>query len=398
MADELRLTDEQKVALRTLCDDFMGEDREVRDRQLRQYKLLKYYWDGITQLYWQSVAHDWRIYGIDGNRETGDQDYYDKPINVFRAYLESIIAALSVSIPPINCIPDDAENPDDLATAKAGEQISKLIYRHNDVILLWIHALFIYCTEGLIYGYTDTDYDESYGTYEENEYEEETIEAIICPTCGVNQPDDALANNVADSYNPDDSDVPLVDVQQEVGPICVNCARILDPGLQKSTLKIPRFVGKSKKPKGRQCIKAFGGLFVKTAVYAKTQKESPYLIFMEDIHYSRALAECEEIRDVFYRNSNKFTRNITGSYGTDPYEQWARIGTQYRGAYPTNTICRKQVWLRPETFEMVTDDKVRKQLKKLFPDGAHHVEGHSCNQEDFLPSPIYLADLLPISL
>ena len=104
--------------------------------------------------------------------EDSDQGYYDKPVNVYRAYLESIIAALSVTVPPITCYPDDADNPLDVTTAKAGDKIAELIFKHNDAPLFWLHALFVFCTEGMTACYTYPNADEKYGTYKEKKYEE----------------------------------------------------------------------------------------------------------------------------------------------------------------------------------------------------------------------------------
>jgi len=93
--------DEIRVSLKKIIDEFDKEDRSVRDRQIRLWKRLKLYWDGFHRIWFSEVAHDWRIH--DDTSQSGTTDYnnfYDKPVNVFRAYLESIIAALSVLIPP----------------------------------------------------------------------------------------------------------------------------------------------------------------------------------------------------------------------------------------------------------------------------------------------------------
>src|SRR3990167_4764797 len=147
----MKLTEKQKKLLKQVCDHFDQEDRAVRERQIRTWKKLKYYWNGFQRVWWSEVAHDWRIAA------------FDKPINIFRAYLESIIAALSVTVPPIKCFPDDAENNLDLETAKAGDRIAKLVFKHNDAPLLWVHALFIFCTEGMIAAYNYAKEDKSYG-------------------------------------------------------------------------------------------------------------------------------------------------------------------------------------------------------------------------------------------
>src|SRR5205814_1620557 len=140
-------------------------DRAVRERQLRKWKRLKMIWEGFQNVYYSEVAHDWRVWDQNNNQEGDNQDYYDRPINVFRAYLESIIAALSVTVPPVKCYPDDADNSLDLSTAKAGDKIAELVYRHNDVALVWLHGLFIRCTEGLVGFYNYEDKNTEYGTY-----------------------------------------------------------------------------------------------------------------------------------------------------------------------------------------------------------------------------------------
>lgn len=142
--------------LKQVADHFDQEDRSVRERQLRDWRRLKLLWEGFTRVWYSEVAHDWRI-GADT-----DQEFYDKPINIFRAYLESIIAALSITVPGIKCYPEDADNPLDLMTAKAGDKIALLIKRHNNDALLFLHALYIICTEGMVACYSYPKEDEKW--------------------------------------------------------------------------------------------------------------------------------------------------------------------------------------------------------------------------------------------
>src|SRR5690242_17989336 len=118
-----------------LVDEFAKEDQSVRYRQIRTWRRLKLLWENFRSSYFDEIAHDWRIPNTTITEQTNDQAYYDKPINVYRAYLESIIAALSITVPKIKCVPDDAESALDLSTAKAGDKIAALIYRHNNVEL-----------------------------------------------------------------------------------------------------------------------------------------------------------------------------------------------------------------------------------------------------------------------
>jgi len=215
---------EIKRLLKEVVDHFDKEDVAVRERQIRTSRRLKLMWEGFHRTWYSEVAHDWRIYD-DTAEDSSEQEYYDKPINVFRAYLESIIAALSVVVPPVKCFPDDADNTLDLATARTGDKIAALIYRHNDVPLLWLHALFIYCTEGMVACYSYPREDESYGTYEDKKYSEtdEEHQYTTCPSCGYQFDDQMIdpamqgvvndkVEQQEDKFQPDDSDVELQDV------------------------------------------------------------------------------------------------------------------------------------------------------------------------------------------
>ena len=112
----VELTEEEEDAIITIIDDFDEEDRAVRERQIRNWKRLELMWAGYNNVYWDSVAHDWRIWGVggfDGGSDDNQSSYYDKNINVYRAYGETVLAALSTTVPPIKCIPDDADNVND---------------------------------------------------------------------------------------------------------------------------------------------------------------------------------------------------------------------------------------------------------------------------------------------
>jgi len=355
--------DIQKL-LKEVCDHFDKEDRATRERQIRTWRRLKLMWDGFQRIWFSEVAHDWRVWDDQINADSSNQSYYDKPINIFRAYLESIIAALSITIPPIKCYPDDADNPLDLATAKAGDKIGELIYRHNDVVLLWLHALFVFCTEGMIACYAYPREDEKYGTYEEDEYEETTEEQRICPVCNEQLADELFSNRELDEFNPGDDDVEIKNVINDLGPICPECGAQLDPELQKSPLIVTRLIGKTTKPKSRICTEIYGGLYVKIPNYAMKQEDTPYLIFSYETHYANAIERYGHLR------SKLETKIGPGSGGLyDPYERWARLNPQYNGEYPMDTVTVRNNWLRSSAFNILNEDDSEK-LKKLYPDGA----------------------------
>jgi|SRR3990170_2013826 len=363
----MKLTEKQKKLLKQVCDHFDQEDRAVRERQIRTWKKLKYYWNGFQRVWWSEVAHDWRIADFESSSQSNDAAAYDKPINIFRAYLESIIAALSVTVPPIKCFPDDAENNLDLETAKAGDRIAKLVFKHNDAPLLWVHALFIFCTEGMIAAYNYAKEDKSYGTVEEKQYkdEEREIDVPYCGVCGSKLGPNA--DEQQDEYAPDDEDMNLQNlVQNENKLLCPNCLAQVEPQIVKEKILVTKLTGVTSKPKTRQCIEVYGGLFVKVANYAQRQSDTPYLIWAYETHYSNVLERYPELKDNIGGNLGKITSG--GMY--DPYERWGRLSTQYAGEYPLNTVTVRNCWLRPSSFHVLPNEDDVDDLKKLFPNGA----------------------------
>src|SRR5678810_402750 len=103
---KIKLSEEEKRALQTVVDAFDNEDVAVRERQVRQWRRYKYLWEGFTRIWYSEVAHDWRVWDEASFADSNlDQQFYDKPVNIFRAYLESIIAALSITVPAVKCFP-----------------------------------------------------------------------------------------------------------------------------------------------------------------------------------------------------------------------------------------------------------------------------------------------------
>lgn len=378
--EKKELSPELKQLLCSVADHFDNEDRAVRERQIRIWRKMKLYWNGLNNIYYSEVAHDWRIWDQETSTDSdSDQAYYDKRVNVFRAYLESIIAALSQSVPPIKCYPDDADNPLDLATAKAGDKIAQLIFKHNDAPLLWLHALYTFCTEGMVACYTYTKEDDKYGTYDEKETEEEVISAYQCPTCGAPLDAHLFTEREKDEFQPGDDDALVGDAILNQGMvICPACNGTIDPNHNPTEQVVSRIVGVTKKPKSRQCMEVYGGLYVKVPNYAIKQSDIPYLRFSYETHYSNAT---ERYGDLPALKDNK---TKIGPGMDDPYEAWGRLSTQYNGEYPINTVTVNNYWFRPSAFHVLPEESAKK-LKKEFPNGCKLVKinrefAEACNE------------------
>lgn len=375
--DEVDLSEEEIQVLKAIIDDFELEDRFVRDLQIREWKRLELMWAGYNNFYWDYVAHDWRIWNNDLSGSGDNQSaYYDKNINVFRAYLETIIAALSNTVPPIKCIPDDADNINDVLTAKGGSKIAELIYNHVDAPLLWVRMLWIFSLQGMVAAYNYTDESDSYGSVDMREEHDELVDGTqhVCPNCGTVLMEQELAasEQIAaqerDEFDPGDDDIVLHDLLNENKLLCPQCQIEVDPELKQNKVVVTRLTGVTRQPKARQCVEINGGLYVKVPNWARCQADIPYLSYNYETHYSN-LYECyPELRDLMPSEGK-----ISSSDGNQLYERWGRLSPQYRGEYPLNTPTVRNWWLRPSAFNCAKDEKIVKSLKKKFPDGIYCV-------------------------
>lgn len=329
---------EVQDALKNLFDHFEREDKPTRERLLRIYRQLKFYWQGFLRIWYDEVAHDWRVWDQIQEDVDDQNEYYDKPINVFRAYLESIIAALSVTTPKPICFPDDAENALDITTARAGDKIGQLIHNHNDGDLKWIHGLYVMCTEGMVAAYHYPKESKEYGTYEEDEFETVNENAYVCPNCGNKTPD----------YK----------------SLCPECDTVIPSYQQPEEVSYERKIGTKSTNKVRQCLEVYGGTYVKTPLYACKQEDMPYLQFFYETHYSEVMARYEHLRG---SRKEMLDLKSTGLY--DEYEAYARLSPQYFGDFPTNTITMRNGWFRPCSYYVLEQTQC-KLLEEKYPEGV----------------------------
>jgi hypothetical protein len=266
----------------------------------------------------------------------------------------------------IKCYPDDADNPLDLLTAKAGDKIGKLIYRHNDANLVWLQALYIYCTEGMVACKGYTKESKEYGTVKENVTvnEAELHETKICALCKFQLADSILSGEAKDEFGPDDDDALAQSYLQADAELCPQCLNFGAPETQRHNLIVERITGVTEKPKSRQCTEVYGGLNVKVANYARTPADTPYLFFSEEMHYA-------QVRSEFPLLWNEITPGNENAL--DYYERWARLNPQYLGQYPDNTTTVRRAWLRPCAFDCLENREDAEFLKKKFPNGARIV-------------------------
>jgi hypothetical protein len=338
--------DEERYLL-DICRKAEEEDLDIRYPMLVRAKRNELYFNNIQKLVYDETARDYRTID-DVVREfenlPGAGDI--KTNNIYRAFAESLIAALSVQPPTVQFIPDDAEDPDDIETADAYTHIAELIDRHNHAQLMLIKGLTILFNQGIIFGYNFTRSSADYGTitsYAGTKQREVPVVDIRCPQCA-----ELL-----------DSDVPVNQYNPQAPYQCYNCGYNGPTQGYKKLINIDEPIYEET-PKSRSLYELYGCTAVKIPIYAKKQSDVGYVILRVDDNLAKFKAIYDKNGDV----------GISAEGGdTTKYERWARIPLAYSGAIPNHMTTARFIWLRPWYFYILDDAEVAQELVSKYPGG-----------------------------
>lgn len=331
-------------ALKTIFDACKEEDLPIRLRYLSIWRKLQLYAEGIFDLYWDDVARDWRSFNWDDDQDE-DMNSYNRNINIFRGHMESVIAALSVKVPGVNFIPDDADDPLDIETAEGMTDVVELIKKHNKSPLLIMKCLFILWTQGTCCAYNRFRTDPKYGTIEIPQTRQDKIlkYKVYCLNCG---------NQIAELKE-----------TKPVEPIkCENCGLTEVPEVTEDEDTVERIVGYSNQPKGREVFDFWGPVNVKIPFWARNQESVGYLIFQDDVHYAMMKNEFEEYADDISE----------GSPSEDAHERYFRLLPEYVGNIPRFLNTMSAIWIRPWMYWTIQDEETRDYMFEKFPKGCFY--------------------------
>ena len=328
-----------RTATKAVIRKFEVEQKPLREYNLKEYKKYSYYWATLQNRFWSDTIRDWRPYeeGIASNPDLDiADDDIGRVINVYRATGESIIAGLSASIPGVGFAPDDADNIDDVTTAKAYTKISDLINIHNNASLKLAEALFILYNQSFVACYNYYDTSDKYGTYRKGIMipSEEQQEQFNCPMCG-----DELLSDVSSSY-------------------CPGCDQNVEPEITSVTVPvlIPTF---EDCPKSREVIEFYGPMNIQIPFYASDMKAVPYLILEKEFHQSIAKELYPWIAD-----------KIKSTRAYDTYEKWARQPSEAFANQESDIVTVRQCWLRPSCYWMMPEEQ-QEEFRERFPNGMY---------------------------
>lgn len=364
--------DDEGKALLTIVQDSEKYDQFIRERNIRIWRRAEEYWRLNQFIYWSDIAHDYRALA-DTQRASENEEAEPKVFGIYRAYGESLIAAMAAAIPAVLFFPDDADEPDDITTAKAYSQISELVQKHNQAPLLFIRALATLYNQGLVASYTYFEEDEKYGTIKQPNLTQEKIQfqQVLCPECGTtlgNKPiidksaEDEFKDERAEGYTPP------ADIGEEYK---CNCGYQGEAELGEVFDEIiPRLSGFTILPKGRVMIEMYGPLHVRVDSYARKQADIGMLELQLETDLSAARSEF--CRDEDGKLIPKLAKEINSISALYTYERWGRSLSEHLSDIQRNQVTVRYCWLRPWKFEILgeTQEDMIQKLRKKFPHGC----------------------------
>lgn len=329
------------------------EDEDLRYPLLSRAKRNELYFNNIQKIVYDEVAQDYRTLD-DAIKEMADiAGVGDIKINnIYRAFAESLIAALSISLPSVEFTPDDVSDPDDVETAAAYSKISELISRHNTSSLLLIKALTIFFNQGIVFGYNFANSSKEYGIVTKQTGTKKTGQVnksynFRCSNC----------SELLDSSVPEDQ-AQIVTQELSQRP-CFNCDTVAPPTPYEVVEEITEPII-DENPKSRSLYEVFGCTAVKVSLYAKKQADLGYLILRVDDNVAKFKSQYKDDAD-----------KIVASGGdTSLYERWARLPFVYGGASPSHITTARYAWIRPWYFWVLENEEKVNKLTEKYPNGV----------------------------
>lgn len=327
-----KFTDKQQEALKAVIDYYEKQETEEREKIVRECKELELFYRGFQDLTYMEVSKD--FVDPSGRMVEGKALPKKKPMNIQKAYLDSIIAALSSTIPKTRFFPEDPENPLDIDAAEEFDKTAEKVFKDNDIELNFVYALFLLVNQGLVYWYTYNHTSEEYGLHEEPIYGPVKNKSLIfrCEFCGEEQVDDSIT-------------------------MCENCGEKTQPIEDEEEIEEDGVTGYEEREKTKTCIEFYGPLHVKTPTWIKSLKHSPYLYLYSE--QSKSLMQ--ELHGISFEK---------GGSDSEKYSKWGR-SRNLNASTDSDTVTHTRRWFRPWALNCVKGDHEQEiaQIREMYPEG-----------------------------
>ena len=365
-----------KKVMETCKTLYYSDEEFVRDFQIRMTRRNNNYFRNLQNTYWSEVAHDWTSFSSPPEGYDGDEnellDYANQSfVNIYKAYGEIIIAALSSQVPSTRFLPEDADNADDVLTAKAYRKIADLIRKNNKAKLLLIRCLTILYNEPYVAIYNYCKRSKKFGTFRKPLYGtvKRTYRNFYCPGCNEKLHSETEPSEVVDStyeaQNSFDFQGPPMD--------CPTCGQSMSTMQDTSEEVNQATIGYNDSAKLRIIQEAYGQTNVRFPAFCRKQEDIPYLA----LEYEQPISLVEAV----YPELAGQISNVA----TDDTSQnlWARTNQDYNGQIPEGACTISQIWFRPWALNKYglqaqgfAQDNIPEELKTClqeFPNGCRAI-------------------------
>lgn len=338
----------------SLAEAVCQEDRADRSRQLKQLRFYELFFNGYQALYYDygasdflalsDVTEDESVRTVGSFAEGTEPDRYSKVTNIVKAHTESVIAAVTAQTPKTQFVPDNAESPEDVNTAKAYGNIARLIEIKNSAPLLFMRMMYILATQGPVFIYNYYREDKRLGVVSvEDGYEEvpEKRTETYCPQCG-----SALS-----------VESPEAQPQQA---FCEECNMAVTPEVEE--VEETSFVQKyTELPKGQEVLEVYGLHNVKIPAGAVKFSDIGYLILEGEYPLSLVKSLYPDKAD-----------QLGEAMGGDQEGRDARAPFQDSLVYD-RSVSLERIWLQPWEYWRLPEER-QKGLESKYPDGLYVVK------------------------
>jgi hypothetical protein len=153
--------------LQHMARNAMDEDKFSRRVEIQTSKKAHWFWRSLQHIYWQGRAQGWVALGPNGSPlldvNSLNRDEADSAVlyttNIYQPYGLVIMAVLTQATPELIATPADADDPADVLTAKAGNNIKKIIEHENNALELLTKAVFFAYVDGRVHAWTRNEVD-----------------------------------------------------------------------------------------------------------------------------------------------------------------------------------------------------------------------------------------------
>lgn len=389
-----QVPEEHQKAFKTILDQIRISERDIRFRQVKSLKRNELFWIGQFNVYWNDVIGDWQsvaegVRSVSSEELNVDPSLYEKAkVDIYRAYGESVIGAVSNGVPHVRYFPKNPENPDDIRTSESFSIIGENIEEENDAEFLVRRASTLLWNQGFVACYNFSHFDKAYGTSQQRIFgaKKYTSKTSSCPLCGEMIKDDyypttsdqgvesdieILERPLSDEFS--ESGMMEVDGNVEMPEMCPSCQRLVSPMTEQNEFEAPYVKETRDVPKCRQILEFYGPLNVQIPYYARLPKDIGWIILSNEVNYAQMRDLYSDV--VCLDGTNLSDKIQPGDPGSDEtYERWLRTDYDYFSS-KTQLVTVQRIWYKPWMFETLgnKEESIVQELKEAYPNGVYVV-------------------------